>query len=83
MIQCQYYFSYKTHRSHQTTYESPTPTPTVTEYEMPVSIYTNEGNGYEEPAVEFRASAVYHTIPIGLMDLFFNLQFDKNGLDKN
>lgn len=50
---------------------------------MPVSIYTNEGNGYEEPAVEFRASAVYHTIPIGLMDLFFNLQFDKNGLDKN
>lgn len=63
IIKCQYYFSYKTHRSHQTTYESPTPTPAVTEYEMPVSICKNTKEGYEELAVDFRASAVYHTIP--------------------
>lgn len=56
---------------HQTAYEKPIQTPAATEYEMPVSIYTNGGNGYGKPAVEFWASnintsAVYYTIPIQL-----------------
>lgn len=35
----------------------------VTEYEMPVSICKNTKEGNEEHAMEFRVSAVYHTIP--------------------
>lgn len=58
-----YFKCYKNRRSTQSTYERSIPTSAVTEYEMPVSICKNTEEGNEEHAVEFRVSAVYHTIP--------------------
>eukprot|EP00105_Crassostrea_gigas_P010293 XP_011425522.1 PREDICTED: uncharacterized protein LOC105326973 [Crassostrea gigas] len=58
-----YFKCYKNRRSTQSTYERSIPTSAVTEYEIPVSICKNTEEGYEELAVEFRVSAVYHTIP--------------------
>lgn len=56
-------FQLQNRRSTQSTYERSIPTSAVTEYEMPVSICKNTEEGNEEHAVEFRVSAVYHTIP--------------------
>ncbi|XP_052711148.1 uncharacterized protein LOC128185598 isoform X2 [Crassostrea angulata] len=58
-----YFKCYKNRRSTQSTYERSIPTSAVTEYEMPVSICKNTEEGNKEHAVEFRVSAVYHTIP--------------------